>query len=152
MPLAATLTTERVFNAFLGDYAERKTFFHGHSFTGNALGCAAALASLEVFEQERTLEKLQPKIGLLAEELEKFRALKLVVDTRQCGFIGAVEVGPYPWEAKAGIRVCQRAREFGVLTRPIGNVIVIMPPLCVTEDELRQICEVLRRAITAVLP
>ena len=152
LPLAATLTTERVFNAFLGDYAERKTFFHGHSFTGNALGCAAALASLEVFEQERTLEKLQPKIGLLAEELEKFRALKLVVDTRQCGFIGAVEVGPYPWEAKAGIRVCQRAREFGVLTRPIGNVIVIMPPLCVTEDELRQICEVLRRAITAVLP
>ncbi|MBI5821237.1 MAG: adenosylmethionine--8-amino-7-oxononanoate transaminase [Verrucomicrobia bacterium] len=151
LPLAATLTTERVFDAFLGDYAERKTFFHGHSFTGNPLGCMAGLASLEIFEQERTLEKLQPKIALLAAELAKFQTLKPVVATRQCGFIGAVEVGPYPWEAKAGIRVCQRAREMGVLTRPVGNVIVIMPPLCVTEDELRQICEVLRRAIAAAL-
>ncbi|MFA6563396.1 MAG: aspartate aminotransferase family protein [Verrucomicrobiia bacterium] len=152
LPLAATLTTERVFEAFLGDYSERKTFFHGHSFTGNPLGCAAALASLEVFERERTLEKLQPKIALLTAELEKFSAMKTVVAARQCGFIGVVEVGPYPWEAKAGIRVCQRARELGVLTRPIGNVIVIMPPLCVTEDELQQICEVLRRAIATVLP
>ncbi|MFA5193531.1 MAG: aminotransferase class III-fold pyridoxal phosphate-dependent enzyme, partial [Verrucomicrobiia bacterium] len=151
LPLAATLTTERVFEAFLGDYAERKTFFHGHSFTGNPLGCAAGLASLEIFEQERTLEKLQPKIALLAAELARFQTLKPVVATRQCGFIGAVEVGPYPWEAKAGIRVCQQAREMGVLTRPVGNVIVIMPPLCVTEDELRQICEVLRRAIAAAL-
>ena len=151
LPLAATLTTERVFEAFLGDYAERKTFFHGHSFTGNPLGCAAGLASLGIFEQERTLEKLQPKIALLTAELAKFQTLKPVVATRQCGFIGAVEVGPYPWEAKAGIRVCQRAREMGVLTRPVGNVIVIMPPLCVTEDELRQICDVLRRAIAAAL-
>lgn len=151
LPLAATLTTERVFEAFLGDYAERKTFFHGHSFTGNPLGCAAGLASLKIFEQERTLEKLQPKIALLAAELARFQTLKPVVATRQCGFIGAVEVGPYPWEAKAAIRVCQQAREMGVLTRPVGNVIVIMPPLCVTEDELRQICEVLRRAIAAAL-
>ncbi|MFZ2639577.1 MAG: adenosylmethionine--8-amino-7-oxononanoate transaminase [Verrucomicrobiia bacterium] len=151
LPLAATLTTERVFEAFLGDYAERKTFFHGHSFTGNPLGCAAGLASLNIFEQERTLEKLQPKIALLAAELARFQTLKPVVATRQCGFIGAVEVGPYPWEAKAAIRVCQQAREMGVLTRPVGNVIVIMPPLCVTEDELRQICEVLRRAIAAAL-
>ncbi len=151
MPLAATLTTERVFEAFLGDYSERKTFFHGHSFTGNPMGCAAALGSLAVFEEERTLEKLQPKIALLAAELEKFRALKPVVATRQCGFIGAVEVGPYPWETKAGIRVCERARELGVLTRPIGNVIVIMPPLCVTEEELRRICDVLRQAVKEVL-
>ena len=151
LPLAATLTTERVFEAFLGDYAERKTFFHGHSFTGNALGCAAALASLEIFEQERTLEKLKPKIALLAAELKACRALKPVVATRQCGFIGAVEVGPYPWEARAGIRVCEQARTMGVLTRPVGNVIVILPPLCVTEDELRQIGEVLRRAIGATL-
>jgi adenosylmethionine-8-amino-7-oxononanoate aminotransferase len=147
LPLAATLTTETVFEAFLGDYAERKTFFHGHSFTGNPLACAAAVASLEVFQQERTLEKLQPKIRMLTAELEHFRALKPVVETRQCGFIAAVEVGPYPWEAKAGIRVCQRARELGVLTRPIGNVLVIMPPLCVTEAELRRICSGLRQAV-----
>jgi adenosylmethionine-8-amino-7-oxononanoate aminotransferase len=151
MPLAATLTTERVFEAFLGDYAERKTFFHGHSYTGNPLGCAAAVASLEVFGQERTLEKLQAKIALLRDELQKFCELKPVLEVRQCGFIAGVEVGPYPWEVKAGICVCQRARELGVLTRPIGNVIVIMPPLCVTEDELRQICEVLRRSIQEVL-
>jgi adenosylmethionine-8-amino-7-oxononanoate aminotransferase len=147
LPLAATLTTERIFEAFLGDYAERKSFFHGHSFTGNPLACAAALASLDVFQQERTLETLQPKIAMLATELEHFRALKQVVETRQCGFIGAVEIGPYPWEAKAGIRVCQRARELGVLTRPIGNVLVIMPPLSVTEAELRRICGVLRQAV-----
>jgi len=152
LPLAATLTTEEVFSAFLGHYEERKTFFHGHSFTGNPLGCAAALASLAIFDEEDTLTRLRPKITLLRHELQEFCKLKQVVEARQCGFIGAVEVGPYPWEARAGIRVCQRARELGVLTRPIGNVIVIMPPLCVTEDEVRQICEVLRRAITAVLP
>jgi adenosylmethionine-8-amino-7-oxononanoate aminotransferase len=151
MPLAATLTTDAVFDAFLGSYEEQKTFFHGHSYTGNQLGCAAALASLAVFEEERTLERLQPKIALLRDELQEFCKLKPVLEVRQCGFIGAVEVGPYPWEAKAGIRVCQRARELGVLTRPIGNIIVIMPPLCVTEDELRTICEVLRRSIGEVL-
>ncbi|MBI5687517.1 MAG: adenosylmethionine--8-amino-7-oxononanoate transaminase [Verrucomicrobia bacterium] len=151
LPLAATLTTEKVFSAFLGYYEERKTFFHGHSFTGNPLGCAAALASLAIFEEEDTLARLQPKISLLRDELQEFCKLKPVVEARQCGFIGAVEVGPYPWEAKAGIRVCQHARELGVLTRPIGNVIVIMPPLCVTEDELRKICDVLRRAVKEVL-
>ncbi|MBI5395486.1 MAG: aspartate aminotransferase family protein [Verrucomicrobia bacterium] len=151
MPLAATLTTERVFDAFLGSYEDQKTFFHGHSYTGNQLGCAAALASLAVFEEERTLERLQPKIGLLRDELKQFCALKPVMEVRQCGFIAGVEVGPYPWQAKAGIRVCQRARELGVLTRPVGNVIVIMPPLCVTEEELRKICEVLRRAVEEVL-
>jgi len=147
LPLAATLTSEAVFSAFLGHYEERKTFFHGHSFTGNPLGCAAALASLAIFEEEDTLAHLQPKIALLRDELKAFCELKPVVEARQCGFIGAVEVGPYPWEAKAGIRVCQRARELGVLTRPIGNVIAIMPPLCVTEDELRTMCDVLRRAM-----
>lgn len=151
LPLAATLTTDEIFTAFLGHYEERKTFFHGHSFTGNPLGCAAALASLAIFEEEDTLAKLQPKIALLRDELQAFCKLKPVVEARQCGFIGAVEVGPYPWEAKVGIRVCQRARELGVLTRPIGNVIVIMPPLCVTEDELRKICEVLRQAVKEVL-
>jgi adenosylmethionine-8-amino-7-oxononanoate aminotransferase len=151
LPLAATLTTDEIFTAFLGHYEERKTFFHGHSFTGNPLGCAAALASLAIFEEEDTLAKLQPKIALLRDELQAFCKLKPVVEARQCGFIGAVEVGPYPWEAKAGIRVCQRACELGVLTRPIGNVIVIMPPLCVTEDELRKICEVLRQAVKEVL-
>ncbi len=147
MPLAATLTTDAVFEAFLGSYEDQKTFFHGHSYTGNQLGCAAALASLAVFEEEQTLEQLQPKIGLLRNDLQEFCELKAVMEVRQCGFIGAVELGSYPWKAKAGIRVCQRARELGALTRPIGNVIVIMPPLCVTEDELRKICEALRRAI-----
>ena len=151
LPLAATLTTETIFSAFLGHYEDQKTFFHGHSFTGNPLGCAAALASLAIFEEEGTLTHLQPKIALLRDELKEFCKLKPVVETRQCGFIGAVEVGPYPWEAKAGIRVCQRARELGVLTRPVGNVIVIMPPLCVTADELRRICKVLRQAVKEVL-
>ena len=151
LPLAATLTTERVFNAFLGSYEDQKTFFHGHSFTGNPLGCAAGLASLAIFEEEQTLTYLQPRIVLLRDELQAFCNLKPVVEVRQCGFIGAVELGPYPWKASAGIRVCQRARELGVLTRPIGNVVVIMPPLCVTEAELRQICALLRQAVQEVL-
>ena len=151
LPLAATLIRERIFTAFLGRYEEQKTFFHGHSYSGNPLGCAAALASVALFEEEETLIHLQPKIALLRDELRSFRKLKPVVDVRQCGFIGAVEVGPYLWEARAGVRVCQRARELGVLTRPVGNVIVVMPPFCVTTDELRRISDVLRQAIREVL-
>jgi adenosylmethionine-8-amino-7-oxononanoate aminotransferase len=141
LPLAATLATERIFEAFLGEYHEFKTFFHGHSYTGNQLGCAAALGNLRVFEEERTLEKLQTKIEQMRGALAGFP------QSRQCGFIGAVEVGDYPLEQQAGIRVCRAMRERGVLTRPIGNVVVIMPPYCVTREQLDRIFAVLREAI-----
>ena len=150
LPLAATLTTEEIFNAFLGDYGEFKTFFHGHSYTGNQLGCAAALANLQVFEEERTLENLQPKIARLKAGSDRCRELPHVVDVRQIGFIGAVEVGPYPLTDRMGMKVCAQMRERGVLTRPIGNTIVLMPPYCTTDQQLDVMLRVLAQSIEAV--
>jgi adenosylmethionine---8-amino-7-oxononanoate aminotransferase len=150
LPLAATLTTEEIFSAFLGDYGEFKTFFHGHSYTGNQLGCAAALASLQVFEEERTLENLQPKIARLRAGLDRCRELPHVADVRQIGFIGAVEVGPYRVTDRMGMKVCAQMRERGVLTRPIGNTIVLMPPYCTSNQQLDVILSVLAQSIEAV--
>ena len=150
LPLAATLTTAEIFEAFLGEYAEFKTFFHGHSYTGNQLGCAAALASLRVFEEEGTVGKLSAISGQLSAGLEACRQLKAVRDVRCLGVIGAVEIGPYPLEARMGIRVCAEMRRQGVLTRPIGNVIVLMPPYCVTGEQLKRMTNVLRESILKV--
>lgn len=155
MPLAATLTTERVFDAFLGDYAEMKTLFYGHSYCGNPLGCAAALASLEVFDEERTLENLQPKIRLFGELLCRLTAEPQVSDIRQCGFVAGIDVvradgSPYPWQEQTGAKICFAARKHGLLTRPIRDTIVLMPPLCFSEDELAQAIDALRLAIREV--
>ncbi len=150
LPLAATLAKEEIYNAFLGDYAEFKTFFHGHSYTGNQLGCAAALANLRVFEEERTLANLPSLIAELGAGMQRCRQIPHVVDVRQVGMIGAVEIGPYPLEAKMGIQVCHEMRERGVLTRPIGNVIVLMPPYCATPEQLRQMTAVLLESVQTV--
>jgi len=151
LPLAATLTTEEIFEAFLGDYGEFKTFFHGHSYTGNQLGCAAALANLQVFEEEQTLDNLQPKIAQLTAGLDRCRDLPHVVDVRQIGFIGAVEVGLYPLSDRMGNKVCAEMRERGVLTRPIGNTIVLMPPYCISDQQLNRVLSVLAESIRKVV-
>jgi len=158
LPLAATLTTEEVFEAFLGDYAEMKTFFHGHSYTGNQLGCAAALANLQIFEEENTLVSLRPKIRHLSAILHSLSSLPHVGEVRQCGFIAGVELFkdaarkiPYEWKKKSGIRVCQALRKRGVLTRPIGNTIVVMPPYCVTTEQLDRIGNTLAESIREAL-
>lgn len=150
LPLAATLTTEEIFNAFLGDYAEFKTFFHGHSYTGNQLGCAAALANLQVFEEERVLEKLWTLSSQLSAGVEQLRALPHVADVRHIGMIGAVDIGPYPIEQKMGIKVCARMRKRGVLTRPLGNTIVLMPPYCITKAQLDTVLAALTDSIRVV--
>jgi adenosylmethionine-8-amino-7-oxononanoate aminotransferase len=157
LPLAATLTTEEIFNAFLGDYSEFKTFFHGHSYTGNQLGCAAALASLQIFKEQRTLTNLKSKIQNLKSALESCRALPSVGEIRHLGMIGAVELfadvrrkKPFPLEMKMGLRICDEMRKRGVLTRPIGNTIVIMPPYCVTDAQMEKIFCALRESIRAV--
>jgi adenosylmethionine---8-amino-7-oxononanoate aminotransferase len=150
LPLAATMASEEIFDAFLGEYAEFKTFFHGHSYTGNQLGCAAALANLRVFEEEKTLEKLSVLSSQFSVGLEKCRELAHVVDVRQLGMIGAVEIGSYRIEEQMGIKVCREIRRRGVLTRPIGNVIVLMPPYCVTVEQLQKMFAVLAEAIGAV--
>lgn len=156
IPLAATLTSEKVFSAFLGDYAEMKTLFYGHSYCGNPLGCAAALASLEIFETENTLEALQPKIVLLGELLRDMADNEPHVgDVRQCGFIAGIDVMtkkgvPYPWQKRTGARVCEAARRHGLLTRPVGDTLVLMPPLCFTEEELTQAVGALRAGLREV--
>ena len=152
LPLAATLATQEIFDAFLGEYAEFKTFFHGHSYTGNQLGCAAALANLQVFKSEHVLEKLQDQISDLQIRLAACRQWPGVVDVRQCGFIGAIEVGPYRIEQQMGIKICQALRNYGVLTRPIGNVIVIMPPYCITNLQLDTIFNALEKSLAACQP
>ena len=155
MPLAATLTTEKVFQAFLGDYAEMKTLFYGHSYCGNPLGCAAALANLEVFEEERTLERLQPKIAHLAELLLDLATEPNVSGTRQCGFIAGIDIArcdgtPFPWQDQTGAKICMAARRHGLLTRPIRDTLVLMPPLCFTGPELETSVAALRAAIREI--
>lgn len=157
LPLAATVTTERVYAAFLGEYAQLKTFFHGHTFTGNPLACAVALKSLELFESDRLLESLQPKISYLAERLSVIARLPHVGDVRQCGLAAGIELVEdrqtkkvYPWEKKTGIRVCRTARRHGIFSRPLGNTVVIYPPLVIDMDELGLLMDGLERSIREV--
>ena len=157
MPLAATLCTQDIYDAFLGEFRERRTFFHGHTFTGNPLGCAAALAAIGIFRKERVLQRLTPKIRLLGEELRKMSELRHVGDTRQSGLIGAVELvkdrgtkGPFPWEERVGYQVCRAARARGLLIRPLGDVIVIMPPLAISMRELEWMMGVVAECIREV--
>ena len=157
LPLAATLATEAVYGAFLGEYEEFKSFFHGHTYTGNALGCAAALATLDIFEKERTLDAIQPRIEQLAQRLEGFRALEHVGDVRRRGLIAGIELvrdrttkaeyEPADW---VGIRVAQAARKRGLITRPLGNVIVIMPALAMSAETLDRMLDVLYESIREV--
>jgi adenosylmethionine-8-amino-7-oxononanoate aminotransferase len=157
LPVAATLATDEIWRAFLGTYAESKTFFHGHTYGGNPLGAVVALATLDVFEEEQTLAKLPAKIARLAEHLERISRRLHVGDVRQRGLIAAVELvrdratrEPYPWAEKWGLRVCDWARTQGVLLRPLGGVLVVMPPLSVTLDELDRILLALEAGIIAV--
>ena len=156
LAMAATLATDRIWGAFLGDYAESKTFFHGHTYGGNPLAAAVALANLEVFDEEKTLDNLPPKIARLAGHLDRIARLPHVGDCRQCGLMAGIELvrdretgEPYPWPQKRGIRVCEHARREGVLLRPLGNVIVIMPPLVITLDEIDRISTAVERGIVA---
>lgn len=153
-PLAATLTTDRVFQAFLGPAGERRTFFYGHSYSGHALGCAAALASLRLFREKGILQTLAPKIEHLAAALAGLRARHpaWIHDVRQCGFIAGVEVAAPPTSPRRwGAEVCAAARTFGLLTRPIGNTIIFMPPLCTTLAELDFAVDALEAALVQVL-
>ncbi|MDI6728917.1 MAG: adenosylmethionine--8-amino-7-oxononanoate transaminase, partial [Thermodesulfovibrionales bacterium] len=157
MPLAVTLSTDEIYNAFIGEFKEMKTFFHGHSYTGNPLACAAAIASIDLFEKEEILKNMQPKIALLEERLKDIADLPNVGNVRNKGLIAGIELvkdkllkKPYPWEEKMGWKVAYKAREEGVLIRPLGNVIVIMPPLSMSIENLNCLMDVIKRAIIAV--
>lgn len=157
MPLGATLTTEEIYAAFMGAHEDLRTFFYGHSYTANALGCAAALGSLQVFEKEQVLKRLQGQMTLLEELLRDVAAAPHVSEIRRCGFMAGIEVmadpgrnEPYDWRDQTGARVCLEARKHGLLTRPIRDVIVLMPPYCITNAQLKQAVEAANLAISAV--
>jgi adenosylmethionine-8-amino-7-oxononanoate aminotransferase len=150
LPLAATLSTEEVFSVFLGEYKEYKTFFHGHTYTGNPLGCAAAIANLDLFKQEGVLEKMQPRIDYLQKRLwEEFLALPQVSDVRQWGYMVGIELVQdkasrknHPPERRVGHKVILEARKHSVMIRPLGDIIILMPPLSITDAELATLLDV----------
>ncbi len=155
LPLAATLTTQRIFDQFLGTPAEQKTLYYGHSYTANPLGCAAALANLAIFRDENTITTLQPKIAHLTDRLAPLRDHPHVREIRQCGFIAGIELvadkkndTSYPWTELTGARVCTLARDHGLLTRPVLDTVVLMPPYCATDTQLREAVDGLTLAIT----
>ncbi|TAJ72047.1 MAG: aminotransferase class III-fold pyridoxal phosphate-dependent enzyme, partial [Gallionellaceae bacterium] len=158
LPLAATLTTEEIFSAFLGEYKEFKTFFHGHTYTGNPLGCAVALAGLELFQKEKILERMQPKIAYLGRRLKKeFVPLAHVSNVRQWGFMVGIELvedksgrESYAPEKRIGYKVILEARKRGVMIRPLGDVIILMPPLTLTDGELKTLVDVVYESIRHV--
>ena len=152
MPLAATLATEEIYEAFLGPHEEFKTFFHGHTYTGNPLACAAALGSLDVFEMERTLVRMQPKIRLLTEMLREVDAMPEVAEVRQCGFMVGIDLGEHEASLRMGHRVVREARERGVIVRPLGDVIVLMPPLSISKQDLRRLVTVVAESIHEAQP
>ncbi|GAA5495010.1 L-Lysine--8-amino-7-oxononanoate transaminase [Rubritalea halochordaticola] len=152
LPMAATMVRESIYEGFLGG-AER-AFYYGHSYTASQLGCAAALASLEVFEQERTFENLQPKISLLQEALQEIKqGSAWVWDVRQCGMVAGIELrqqdgAPFEPAERVGEKVCVAARKHGLLTRAILDTIVVMPPLAINEDEIKLMLKAIEAAIT----
>jgi adenosylmethionine---8-amino-7-oxononanoate aminotransferase len=147
LPLAATLATERVYEGFLGDFDEFRTFFHGHTYTGNPLACAAALATLDVFREEQTLERLLAKVWLLGELLEPLAARPAVGEVRRRGFMTGIELAGYPLWARMGHRVTLEARRRGAIVRPLGDVVVLMPPLSISEADLGRLVEITAEAI-----
>lgn len=157
LPLAATLVREEIYEAFLGSVEERRTFYYGHSYTANPIACAAALASLDLFEEERTLERLRPKIDHLCQRLGELRRLPCVGEIRQCGFIAGIDIlrdpadkVPFPWQEQTGARICLAARNHGLLTRPVLDTLVLMPPLCTTTDQIDRAVSALDAAIVEI--
>jgi adenosylmethionine-8-amino-7-oxononanoate aminotransferase len=149
LPLAATLTTERVYEGFLGRFEDFRTFFHGHTYTGNPLACAAALANLRLFEQEQTLARLEPKIQLLAELLEPIAALAGVREVRRRGFMVGIELDGFPVDARIGHQVTLEARRRGAIVRPLGDVVVLMPPLAIEGRQLAKLVGIVGESIEA---
>ncbi|AGK52326.1 adenosylmethionine--8-amino-7-oxononanoate transaminase [Bacillus sp. 1NLA3E] len=154
LPIAATLTTEKVYEAFYGEYEEYKTFFHGHSYTGNQLGCAAALANLQIYQQENIVENAANKAVLIERELSQLKLLKHVGDVRQAGLMCGIELvkdketkEPFPWQQRIGYKSTLEMRKQGMITRPLGDVIVFMPPLASTEEQIRKMIGIMKESI-----
>jgi adenosylmethionine-8-amino-7-oxononanoate aminotransferase len=149
LPLAATLASEEIYEGFLGEHEQFRTFFHGHTYTGNPLACAAGIATLDVFQEERTIERLQPKIRLLGELLEPIAEHPAVREVRRCGFMIGIELVEHPLSERIGHKVTLEARRRGAIIRPLGDVVVLMPPLAIASDDLRRLVAITAEAIDA---
>lgn len=158
LPLAATMTTEKVYEGFLGDFKDRRTFYHGHTYTGNPLACAGALAAIALFERDKVLEKARKKIHLFGNLLQDFYSIDEVGDIRPCGLMAGIELvkdpatkEPFPSELRMGHKVTLEARKRGVIVRPLGDTLVLMPPLAITEPELEKLVGAVVDATKAAL-
>jgi adenosylmethionine-8-amino-7-oxononanoate aminotransferase len=149
LPLAATFTSERIYEGFLGRHDEYRTFFHGHTYTGNPLACAAAIATLDVFEEEQTIERLQPKIARLTELLQPIAQLACVGEIRQRGFMVGIELEGFDPTERMGHNVTLDARARGAIIRPLGDVVVLMPPLGIDDADLERLVSITRESIEA---
>ncbi|MHC4231421.1 MAG: adenosylmethionine--8-amino-7-oxononanoate transaminase [Planctomycetota bacterium] len=159
LPLAATLTTQKIFDAFAVSGDIHKTFYHGHTYTGNALGCAAALASLELFEENRILETMPEKIDLISQYFKRFAELPLVGDARQCGMIGGIELvadkqtkNPFASDKKIGAKVCAAMRPKGAMMRPLGDCLVLMPAVAMDIETLKKLLDIIEDTLKNDLP
>ncbi|WP_026581177.1 adenosylmethionine--8-amino-7-oxononanoate transaminase [Bacillus sp. J33] len=157
LPIAATLTTEEIYEAFYGEYEEMKTFFHGHSYTGNQLGCAVALANLKIFEEEKIVEQAAKKAAFMKSELAAIKSLKHVGDIRQAGLMCGIELvqdkntgEAFPWKDRIGYLSTLEMRKRGMLTRPLGDIVVFMPPLASSEEQIRKMVHIIRDSIKEV--
>lgn len=157
LPLAATLTTEEIYREFYGEYEEMKTFFHGHSYTGNQLACAAALANLEIYEKENLVVQAARNAEIIQSELAALKSIKHIGDIRQVGLMCGIELvqdketgQPFPWEKRMGYHATLEMRKRGMLTRPLGDVVVFMPPLASTDDQIRKMIQIMRDSMVAV--
>ena len=157
LPLGATLVTDEIYNAFLGEPTEYKTFYHGHSYTGNNLACAAGLASLRIFKEDDVIAGLPPKMEMIRQHFNRINEMEYVGDARQCGMLGGIELMrdkanriPFdPGLLMAG-GICQNARKYGLIIRNIGDVIVFMPPLCSTPAEIDEMLSRLTKSMEEI--
>ena len=157
LPLSATITTNEIFETFLGDYEELKAFFHGHSYSGNPLSCAAAIANIEIFEEEKTLESLKEKIAIFEDELKEFKGLSNVSSIRNKGLMAGIDLKlnvdegvSYSIGDRIGKKVCENAMKDGVLIRPLGDTIVLMPPISIKPDELKKLTRTVYKSIKEI--
>lgn len=157
LALGATMTTDEIYDAFLGEAADYKTFYHGHSYTGNPLACAAGIAGLEIFAKEKVIENLPPKMAVITEHMQKMQAMKYVGDARQCGMLAGIELirdkeRRLPFEPSLLMAggICQTARKYGLIVRNIGDVIVFMPPLASTAQQIDEMLCMLEQAMQEV--
>lgn len=157
LALGATMTTDEIYDAFLGEATDYKTFYHGHSYTGNPLACAAGIAGLEIFAKEKVIENLPPKMAVIAEHMQKMQAMKYVGDARQCGMLAGIELirdkerkQPFEPSLLMAGGICQAARKYGLIVRNIGDVIVFMPPLASTVQQIDKMLCMLEQAMQDV--